>query len=72
MASLWNCKLWVDEMISWWNGKLMKQYVGKIVIWWNGNFYETTKLKKLLNDEIVRWSQIDKMVNWQNNKLMKR
>jgi hypothetical protein len=32
MISRWND---VDEMISWWNDKLMKWYVDEMISWWN-------------------------------------
>jgi hypothetical protein len=46
----------VDEMASWWNGKLMKWQVDEMASWQNG--------------KLIKW-RVDKKASWQNDVLPK-
>ncbi len=53
------CRLFkwhIDEMTSWWNGKLTKWHIDEMECWWN--------------DKLTKW-KVDKMAHWWNYKLMK-
>jgi hypothetical protein len=58
MASWWNGKVmkWqVDYMASWWHGKLMKRKVGEMASWWNDKLTKWPGTK--VSEESLKISQ---------------